>query len=295
VDKGVECKKKVGLISRPGQGGGAKLKLSKEQREQFQAELRGQDFWSLPEVISYLEQHYQVSYSSVPIRKLLKSWGMYHYKPEPPDYRRSEQAQEKLAERLQATADVLERWQCPCSEIAFGFADESSPEANSNKARWWSFYKKPRQVNSHKSLRHNTFGFYALQGQSVVREIADSKAARFLTCLEKIRSANPTARYCVVVWDNLPAHLVAEVQKEASKHHIILVNLPPYSPDLNPIEKLWKQIKRIISLQGLIKSKERLASIITESFLQLAASLSFAQKWVQDFFLPIFKNYPIPK
>lgn len=287
-------KKKVGLVSRPGQGGGAKLKLTKEQREQFQAELRGQDFWSLPEVMSLLQEHYQVSYSSVHVRNLLKSWGMYHYKPQPQDYRRSEQAEEKLFERLTATADVLEMWQCPCSEIAFGFADESSPQANSNKARWWSFYKKPRKVNSNKSLRYNTFGFYALQGQSVVREIADSKAERFVTCLEMIRNANPTARYCVVVWDNLPAHQVADVQKMAKKQHVILVNLPPYSPDLNPIEKIWKQIKRIISLQGLIKSKESLASIITESFLQLAATLSFAHKWVQDFFLPIFKHYPIP-
>ncbi|MDQ3289786.1 MAG: IS630 family transposase [Bacteroidota bacterium] len=291
----MECKKKAGLISRPGQGGGAKLKLTQEQREQFQAKLRGQDFWSLPEVMHCLEEYYQVRYSSVHVRHLLKSWGMYHYKPQPQDYRRSEQAEEKLAERLRATADVLELWQCPCSEIAFGFADESSPEVNSNQARWWSFYKQPRKVNANKSLRYNTFGYYALQGQSVIQEIADSKAERLLTCLEKIRRANPTARYCVVVWDNLPAHQVADVQKKAREHHIILVNLPPYSPDLNPIEKIWKQIKRIISLQGLIKSKERLASIITESFLQLTASLSFALKWVQDFFLPIFKNYPIPK
>jgi transposase len=295
MDKGVECKKEVGLISRQGQGGGAKLKLTQKQRAQLQFDLRQQDFWSLPQVINWIKENYQVSYSSVHIRYLLKSWGMYHYKPQPRDYKRSEQAEEKLSQRLQATADVLTMWQCPYNEIAFGFADESSPEANSNKARWWSFYKKPRKVNTDKDLRHNTFGYYALQGKSVVAQIADSKPAGFLTCLEKIRNANPTAKYCVVVWDNLPAHQVAQVQKKARERHIILVNLPPYAPDLNPIEKIWKQIKRIISLQGLIKSQQSLASLIIESFLQLATSLSFAQQWVQDFFLPVFKHYPIPR
>jgi putative transposase len=294
MDKGVECKKEAGLIGRQGQGGGPKLKLRQEQRTQLQAELRQQDFWTLGQVMHWLQEHYQVSYSSVHVRHLLKSWGMYHYKPRPQDYKRSEQAEEKLLERLQATADVLACWQCPCSELAFGFADESSPEANSNKARWWSFYRKPRKVNTDKDLRHNTFGYYALQGTSVVAEIPNSKPEGFLTCLEKIRNANPTARYCVVVWDNLPAHQAAQVQKKAMERHIILVNLPPYAPDLNPIEKIWKQIKRIISLQGLIKTQASLASIIQESFLQLAASLSFARQWVQEFFMPVFKQNPIP-
>ena len=89
-----------------------------------------------------------MSYSGVHLRNLLKSWGMYHDKPPPQDYRRSEQAPEKLFQRLQATAEVLAMWQCSGQDIVFGFADESSPEANSNKARWWSFYKKPRKVNT---------------------------------------------------------------------------------------------------------------------------------------------------
>ena len=35
--------------------------------------------------------------------------------------------------------------------------------------------------------------------------------------------------------------------KEAERLGIELVFLPPYSPDLNPIEYIWKSIKRIIS------------------------------------------------
>ena len=63
---------------------------------------------------------------------------------------------------------------------------------------------------------------------------------------------------------------------------------------LNPIEKIWKQIKRIISYQGMVKNKEKLSSIITGSFDDLAKSREFARKWTQDFFIPIFGKCPIP-
>jgi len=37
------------------------------------------------------------------------------------------------------------------------------------------------------------------------------------------------------------------VKEEAEKMNIVLVYLPPYSPDLNPIEFVWKGVKRIVS------------------------------------------------
>lgn len=257
--------------------------------------MKEKDFWSLPQILSLLREKYGVSYSSVHVRRLLKRWGMYHYKPEPQDYRRAEDAKEKLSERLKAVADVLKLWDCSWQELAFGFADESSPQANSNTARLWSFYRKPRKVNSDKSLRHNTFGFYAIQGNSVVKEISSSRAEVFPDCLSSIRQANQEARYCVVIWDNLAAHCQKEVEKSAKDMGIILVNLPVYAPDLNPIEKIWKQIKRGISYEGMIETKEKLAALIVEIFQQLAKSQEFARTWIEELFIPIFGQNPIPQ
>jgi transposase len=50
----------------------------------------------------------------------------------------------------------------------------------------------------------------------------------------------------VVVMDNLPAHKVIAVREaiEARGAHLLL--LPPYSPDLNPIELLWSKLKETI-------------------------------------------------
>jgi transposase len=256
--------------------------------------LMDQDFWSLPQIMDLLTTDFQVSYCSVHVRRLLHSWGMYHYKPEPQDYRQAPDAVTKLKERLRAVADGLILWGCSSQEVAFGFADESSPMANSNTARLWSFFHKPRVVNSNKSLRHNTFGFYALQGKSVVREIENSQAETFKACLMDIKQANLNARFIVVVWDNLPAHCYHEIEKLAWSMKIILVNLLPYSPEMNPIEKIWKQIKRKISYKGFIESKENLSQLIITNFEKLAQSTDFAHNWIEEFFVPAFGNCPTP-
>lgn len=50
----------------------------------------------------------------------------------------------------------------------------------------------------------------------------------------------------VVIMDNLSAHKSSKVIKliEAQGCHVLY--LPPYSPDLNPIEKMWSKIKAFL-------------------------------------------------
>jgi transposase len=48
----------------------------------------------------------------------------------------------------------------------------------------------------------------------------------------------------VVVMDNLPAHKVEGVRSLPEAVGAELLYLPPYSPDFNPIEKCWFQIKQ---------------------------------------------------
>ena len=50
----------------------------------------------------------------------------------------------------------------------------------------------------------------------------------------------------VVVWDNLPAHKLQRVTNLIEARGAAVVFLPPYSPDLNPIEMLWSKLKAII-------------------------------------------------
>ena len=66
---------------------------------------------------------------------------------------------------------------------------------------------------------------------------------------------------------------------------IDLIFLPPYSPDLNPIEFMWKSIKRIIS-RSFINSRESMFHLIENAFLSLSKLKSYAKSWMSRF-LPL--------
>jgi transposase len=51
----------------------------------------------------------------------------------------------------------------------------------------------------------------------------------------------------VLIWDNAPCHVAQVVRAEAARLGIEVVNLPGYSPDLNPIERLWDWMREEVS------------------------------------------------
>lgn len=50
----------------------------------------------------------------------------------------------------------------------------------------------------------------------------------------------------IVVMDNLPAHRVGGIRKAIAAAGAILLYLPPYSPDFNPIEMAFSKLKAIL-------------------------------------------------
>lgn len=50
----------------------------------------------------------------------------------------------------------------------------------------------------------------------------------------------------VVIWDNLPAHRIPELKKILRQAGARLLPLPPYSPDLSPMEPAWAKIKQFL-------------------------------------------------
>jgi len=61
----------------------------------------------------------------------------------------------------------------------------------------------------------------------------------------------------VVVMDNLAAHKVAGIEEAIVLAGASLLYLPPYSPDLNPIEQLIAQLKALLR-KAAARSKEAL-------------------------------------
>ena len=68
--------------------------------------------------------------------------------------------------------------------------------------------------------------------------------------------------------DNFKSHHALRVAERALELGIDLIFLPPYSPDLNPIELIWKSVKRIIST-SFIDSRESMCSLIEKVFFTL--------------------------
>jgi transposase len=64
-----------------------------------------------------------------------------------------------------------------------------------------------------------------------------------------------------VVMDNLPAHKVAGVEVAIRGAGANLLDLPPYSPDLNPIEQLLAKLKSLLR-QAAARSKDTLRATI---------------------------------
>jgi transposase len=72
----------------------------------------------------------------------------------------------------------------------------------------------------------------------------------------------------VVVMDNLSSHKVDGVEQRIKKCGAEVLYLPPYSPDLNPIEKAWSKLKTLLR-SAKARSKEALDQAITELLPQI--------------------------
>jgi transposase len=66
----------------------------------------------------------------------------------------------------------------------------------------------------------------------------------FLAYLEQVLCPRLRTGHCVVM-DNLAAHKVKGVRQLIEATGARLLYLPRYSPDFNPIEKCWAQLKQI--------------------------------------------------
>lgn len=75
------------------------------------------------------------------------------------------------------------------------------------------------------------------------------------------------------VWDNAPSHTSNTVKDFLAKQSdsspcVWLVNLPPYSPELNPIELVWGYLKKKLANQ-FCKTTTELRKIVTETLNQM--------------------------
>lgn len=131
-------------------------------------------------------------------------------------------------------------------ELALCFFDESGFSPNPPIQSSWSLRGQTRQccpVSHH--YRVNVLGCLQ-KGVRLIWETVTHTVDRNDVIAFFDRLADQVAQETVVVLDNAPIHrgeLMRNKQVEWEKKGLHLLYLPPYSPEFNAIEILWKQAK----------------------------------------------------
>ena len=96
----------------------------------------------------------------------------------------------------------------------------------------------------------------------------------------------------MIILDNFRSHHAKLTTETAKKLNIDLIFLPPYSPHLNPIEYIWKSIKRELS-PIFIKKLEQLKDLIEKHFKYRSQFLTYANSWINKFLPKKYKKISI--
>lgn len=257
-------------------------KLDKDDMIKLKEILKTKDYWTTKEVQKVIKDQFDVDLSIFQVIKILREkFDMLFSKPYPMDYRKPENAEEILENQLNLVLTLLKENGIKEEEIAIGFIDEARPQNTANTVKVWSF-EKVRSVKNTTKFKANTIGFYAIRGKSVTKFLENSQAPSIAGFMDDIKSSNETYRAIVAIADGFPSHKSDLVKKKAKELGIYIVYLPPYSPELNPEQFIWKSIKRVLSL-SFPSNLEEMKQTITTSWYEFSKSLSYAKHWIDRF------------
>lgn len=160
------------------------------------------------------------------------------------------------------------------------FFDAAWPQPTDNSQRVWGV-EPPTIKRSLIQLDRPAVGGYLLNGTSVITFPKTQSKERICEVFEQLRSKNSGKRI-ILVLDNFSAHTCEYTRKRATQLGIDLVFLPIASPDLNPIEQVWKHLKWIISPIS-VESKEEFRTLVASTFHQLTGRIGYASDWISRF------------
>jgi len=95
-------------------------------------------------------------------------------------------------------------------------------------------------------------------GEWVTHVAESGNTVTFFCFLLMVLQAFPGKKVYMVL-DNVRFHHAKRLQPilERYKHRIELIFLPPYSPDLNPVERVWWLMRKKITHNRWVKSMEQ--------------------------------------
>jgi transposase len=191
-------------------------------------------------VIAHIQRHYQIEYSVSGVTDLLHRLGFSYKKPTHVPGKQDPAQQEAFLreyERLKARKG---------DKDPIYFADATHPQHNSIPAYGWIKKGQEKELKANCGRqRLNINGAINLETLTPVTGFYDTiNADAALDLFRKIEARHPRAKVIYVIVDNARYYRSRVLKKALKGTKIKLIFLPPYSPNLNLIERFWKFFKK---------------------------------------------------
>lgn len=219
---------------------GGRSKLSYSEQEELTAHLDGLIYLTAKEICSYVEAAYQVFYTAKGMTSLLHRLGFSYKKPKQVPGKANQKAQEEFIGRY----NQLKATKSPDDRIYF--MDGVHPLHNSQPAYGWIRKGKEQVLKTNTGrMRVNINGAYDIENRKVIiREDESINSQSTIALLEQMLREQPLGTLYIIL-DNARYYRSQMVREFLEKNQRLqFVFLPPYSPNLNIIERLWKFFKK---------------------------------------------------
>jgi len=220
---------------------GSVAKLKESQQQELKVELKTHIYVTAQQVAAWIEQKWQIVYDVSTLHKLLKRLGFTYKKNRLVPSQADPTLQQQF---VRWYAGLCDRFQ-PNDRIYFGDAAHFKHNAEAGYA--WSIKGEPFLIPSNSGRqRYNVLGAYCPQHHECVVLLTPDNItqATLVEFLALLRTHHPDQGKLYLLLDNARYNYTQTVAEAASLHHIHLDYLPPYSPNLNPIERLWKFVRK---------------------------------------------------
>lgn len=255
--------------------GGSLGKLDGKQTRELVAHLSEHTYHYTDEIIIHIKATYGVTYSVPGLNKWLHQQGFSYKKPKGQPHKAEQALQAEFMKQYEALKSNLQR------KESIIFIDSVHPTQNTKISYGWLRKGEDKWIKTTASrTRVNLIGGIELNKLSAaVTELYDTiNGASIADFFSKLRVAKKGYSTLHVILDQAGYHKSHVVIEAARVNNITLHYLPPYSPNLNPIERLWKVMNEHVRNNKFFSSakefRESIAGFFKNILPDIADSLS---------------------
>jgi transposase len=219
---------------------GAEPKLNAHQMSELEGYLEEYILPDAKSVIAHIDKLYGVRYSVSGVTDLLHRLGFSYKKPTHVPGKQDpvkQQAFVRQYDRIKA---------CKGENDPIYFADATHPQHNSIPSYGWIKKGQEKELKANCGRqRLNINGAINIETLESTTGFYDTiNADSAIDLFSKIEAKHPNAKVIYIIVDNARYYHSRLLKKSLKGTKIKLIFLPPYSPNLNLIERYWKFFKK---------------------------------------------------